>query len=116
MSRESLLGIVLLFTAVIGWWAWGASNRVSAADAHQLVAEGARLLDVRSPGEFASGHLDGALNIPVDTLDRRLGEVGEKDVPVVVYCRSGARSAQAARVLRAAGFEKVSDLGAMSRW
>jgi rhodanese-related sulfurtransferase len=52
----------------------------------------------------------------VQELGGRLGEVGRKDVPVVVYCRSGRRSAQATRMLVDAGFSSVHDLGAMSRW
>jgi phage shock protein E len=53
--------------------------------------------------------------VPVDDLDRRLPELEPKDRPVVVYCRSGRRSARAAAALRAAGF-RVADLGPMSRW
>jgi rhodanese-related sulfurtransferase len=90
------------------------SSRVSSTEAHALVAAGATLLDVRSPGEFASGHIDGALLVPVDELDARLSEVPQ-DRPVVVYCRSGSRSAHAASILGAAGYE-VHDLGGMSNW
>lgn len=79
-----------------------------------MVEAGATLLDVRTTGEFAQGHIRDAVNIPVQELD---GRVGELDVskPVVVYCRSGARSASAASTLRAGGFE-VYDLGAMTSW
>ena len=91
-------------------------GKASASDVHALVANGATLLDVRSAAEFGSGHLDGARNIPVDDLPSRMAEVGPKDTPVVVYCRSGARSARAKSVLVAAGYTKVEDLGAMSRW
>ena len=90
---------------------------ISSAEARMLVAErGARLLDVRTPGEFASGHLDGALNIPVSELGQSLQKVGPKQTPVVVYCASGSRSATAARVLRAHGWQTVRNLGAMARW
>ncbi len=88
---------------------------VSGADARRLVEKGATLLDVRTPGEFAAGHLPGAVNIPVQSLSARLGEV-PKDRPVIVYCRSGQRSSSAARQLKQAGFGAVHDLGAMSRW
>jgi rhodanese-related sulfurtransferase len=91
-------------------------GKASPTDARKLVADGARLLDVRTPGEFASGHLDGALNIPVDQLSARLAEVGPAERAVVVYCRSGARSARAAGILKAAGYARVADLGSMSRW
>lgn len=92
------------------------AGKTSSADAHQLVASGALLLDVRSPAEFAGGHIDGARNIPVDQLAGRLAEVGPKDKAVVVYCRSGARSSSATQVLRSAGYTQVYDLGPMSAW
>ncbi|MCA9490204.1 MAG: rhodanese-like domain-containing protein [Myxococcales bacterium] len=85
------------------------------AAAHELVSAGAALVDVRTPGEFASGHIDGARNIPVDQIAARSKEI-DKTQPVVVYCRSGARSAAAANTLRGLGFSQVEDLGAMSNW
>lgn len=89
---------------------------VSGSEARGLVEAGARLLDVRTPGEFADGHLDGAINIPLGDLDRRMSELDPKDRPIVVYCRSGSRSARAADKLEGAGYNAVHDLGAMSRW
>ncbi|MEW5737880.1 MAG: rhodanese-like domain-containing protein [Myxococcota bacterium] len=81
----------------------------------RLVADGALLLDVRSPSEFHEGHLPRAQNIPVGELPYRLGELGPTRRPVVVYCRSGGRSSRAAAVLCEAGF-KVRDLGAIDNW
>lgn len=86
------------------------------ADAHRLVAEGALLLDVRTPEEFDEAHIDGAVNIPLSEIERRIAELGSKSRPVVLYCRSGNRSGQAARILARAGFEQIHDLGAMSSW
>lgn len=85
--------------------------------AQALVADGALLVDVRSPQEFAAGHIEGARNIPIDTLSARLGELGPPaSTTVVVYCQSGGRSTQAARTLRDAGFTSVHNLGPMSAW
>jgi rhodanese-related sulfurtransferase len=84
-------------------------------DAHALVANGAMLLDVRTPGEFSRGHLPDAVNIPVSELAGRLDEL-PADRPVVVYCRSGHRSGIAARALRTHGVKTVVDVGAMSSW
>ncbi|MDY3552217.1 FAD-dependent oxidoreductase [Gemmata sp. JC717] len=67
------------------------------------------LLDVRTPTEFASGHIPDALNIPVDDLRRRLVEL-PKDRPVVAYCQVGQRGYLATRILMQAGFA-VSNLG-----
>ncbi len=82
--------------------------------ARALVSEGATLVDVRTPGEFAAGHVEGATNIPVDELDARMAEI-PSERPVVVYCRSGRRSAHAAASLEARGYE-VFDLGPMTAW
>lgn len=77
-----------------------------------VIASGAPLLDVRSPGEFASGHHRRARNLPLGDLPARLQEIGAPGDPVVVHCQSGARSGQAARILRSHGFTRVYDLGA----
>lgn len=85
------------------------------SDARALVKSGATLVDVRSPEEYASGHIDGALNIPVQQIDSRAGEI-PTGKPVVLYCRSGARSGQAASILRGKGRTDVHNLGGMSNW
>jgi phage shock protein E len=85
-------------------------------DAKKLVADGALLLDVRTPEEFAEKHLDGAKNIPVGDLEKRLTEVGDKNRPVVVYCRSGRRSETAKGILLKAGFKRVENLGSIDNW
>lgn len=90
------------------------SGRKPAADPHALVAAGATLLDVRTASEYASGHLDGATLIPVDEVGSRLDEI-PRDRAVVVYCRSGGRSARAAAVLEDAGYD-VYDLGSIDNW
>lgn len=74
-----------------------------------------QLIDVRTREEFASGHIVGAINIPVEELAGRLSEVSP-NTPVVVYCRSGNRSAQAADLLDSAGFNNIYDLGGVLDW
>ncbi|MBL8145321.1 MAG: rhodanese-like domain-containing protein, partial [Anaerolineae bacterium] len=76
---------------------------VDGGAAHQLV-------DVRTPEEFASGHLPGAVNIPLQELPGRLGEIAVGE-PVVLYCRSGNRSGQAAQLLAGEGYTQILDLG-----
>jgi rhodanese-related sulfurtransferase len=73
------------------------------------------LIDVRTPEEFDSGHIQDAINISVETLPDRLTEV-PGDLPIVVYCRSGNRSATAARILVSAGYQPVYDLGGIQTW
>ncbi len=72
------------------------------------------LIDVRTPEEFAEGHIAGAVNIPVDQIGARLSEIPQ-DQTVVVYCRSGNRSATAAAELAASGYT-VYDLGGIISW
>lgn len=90
--------------------------------AHRLVEhEGALLLDVRSPEEFAAGHVDGAINVPHTEVAARMPEIlalaeGDRGKPVVVYCRSGRRSGLAKDTLKEHGFSRVTNLGAMSDW
>lgn len=75
---------------------------------------GAHVIDVRTKGEFGSGHYPGAVNIPLDSLAAQMKKLGALDRPLVVYCASGGRSAQAAAQLRAAGFTDVTDAGGLS--
>lgn len=81
----------------------------------KLVADGALLLDVRTHTEFQEGHVPHALNVPVQDLPARLSELGPTTRPIVVYCRSGGRSAHASSLLRRAGYQ-VKDLGPMTAW
>jgi len=78
------------------------------------IAEGAIVIDVRTPGEFAGGHYKGAINIPVDSLQKNITKVGPKDKPVIVYCASGARSSAAAGILKRSGFTNVLNAGRIS--
>lgn len=110
----TLLAVAVVLVAAYFMFLKGGD--VSGAEARQLVQTGARLVDVRTPGEFAAGHIPGAINIPVQQLDTRMSELQPKDAAVVVYCRSGHRSGNAARMLKSAGFPAVHDLGPMSRW
>ena len=78
----------------------------------QKIEAGARIVDVRSPEEFRDGGYPGAVNIPLQVLGARMGEL-PKDRPVVLYCASGARSGLAARQLKAAGFVDVTNAGGL---
>jgi phage shock protein E len=91
-------------------------TRIGGAQARRLVDEGALLLDVRTPGEFAGGHLPGAVNIPVDELQAELRQLPDPGRVIVVYCRSGMRSSRATGLLRRAGFQTVHDLGGIGNW
>jgi phage shock protein E len=76
------------------------------------------IVDVRTPEEFAQGHVPGAINISHDKLVDRIGELmGAKNKDVILYCKSGRRAAMAAETLKANGFTKLLHLdGDMQKW
>ncbi len=76
------------------------------------------LLDVRTPAEYAEGHIPGAINIPHTEIAARIGELsGARERDLVVYCRSGNRTEQALAALRKAGFSRLFHLkGDYLRW
>ncbi|HXK21734.1 MAG TPA: rhodanese-like domain-containing protein [Myxococcota bacterium] len=76
------------------------------------------VLDVRTPEEYAKGHVPGALDVPVDQLESRISELaGHREEPVVVYCEIAPRAVRGAKVLASAGFTSVRLLaGHMSAW
>lgn len=114
MSMIRTLAAALFVLSVAACSTASSQAHVGSAEAHTLVAQGATLLDVRSQGEWDGGHLPGAVLIPLQQLEARLAEV-PRDHPVVVYCQSGGRSAQAATMLAAAGYD-VHDLGGIGNW
>ena len=114
MLLKVVLGVVAVLA--VGYLLFMRGGDVTGSDARRLVEAGARLVDVRTPEEFAAGHIPGAVNIPVQELDRRIGELEPKENTVVVYCRSGNRSGRAARLLESSGYAQIHDLGSMSSW
>lgn len=77
----------------------------------QAQENGATLVDVREPHEFARGHVKGATNVPLSDFDRASKKLKAKNAPVYVYCASGARSRNAARALQTMGFSDVTNIG-----
>jgi rhodanese-related sulfurtransferase len=89
---------------------------VSVSQAAGLRDQGAFILDVRQPEEWAQFHIPGAILVPLGDLPARLNEV-PRDKKVVVYCRTGVRSAQGRDILRHAGFPQVTSLdGGITQW
>jgi rhodanese-related sulfurtransferase len=84
----------------------------------RLVREGKPaylLVDVRTPAEYESGHIPTAVNVPVDVIGTR-PPTEKKDALIIVYCRSGNRSAAARKILVDLGYTNVVDFGSVSRW
>ena len=88
---------------------------VTCSEMKELVKDGAVLVDVRTLAEYKSGHLDEAVNLPVETIADTIGsEISDKNTKIVVYCRSGNRSATAGQTLIDMGYKNVYDMGGMS--
>lgn len=79
-------------------------------------ASDAVLLDVRTPQEYREGHIPGSKNVPLQQLDRVTAVVNDKDIPLFVYCYSGARSSQAAGILRNMGYTNVNNIGGIAAY
>jgi phage shock protein E len=89
---------------------------VSAEKARQLLAEGALLIDVRSPEEYAGGHLPGAINLPVGALRTELPHrVADRNQILLLHCLSGGRSGMAVQQLKRMGYVHVFNLGSYGR-
>lgn len=117
---KKLVFITTLFLSVTCMQEVMAAEAISQVELMQRIKSNhsGLILDVRSPEEYAEGHIPGAINIPHDRLGSRLAEIGSyKDKDVVLYCRSGRRVEIAANTLRIAGFSKLLHLdGDMNGW
>jgi len=82
----------------------------SSVDYAALVKQGAKIIDVRTPGEFSSGHLKNAVNIPLDQIAAKAKDL-KKDQTYILCCRSGMRSASATQQLKNLGFTQVHNGG-----
>jgi phage shock protein E len=78
------------------------------------IKSGALVVDVRTEEEYEEEHYPDAMNIPVDQVQQRLTEFGDKNKSVIVYCASGARSAFAAKLLRNVGYIDVTNAGGLN--
>ena len=117
MKYQPYIIAAVLVAAFVAWRFY--SSRLSNADADAIrkaLSAGAKIIDVRTPVEFQGGHIDGAINIPLGELSSQLKRLGKKKAPLVLYCRSGSRSGQAASFLRSRGYQNVHDLKTMRHW
>ena len=113
MNTAMVIGMLVM----IGAFFLARGKTISGSDARAMVADGAKLIDVRTPTEYAQGHIEGAVNVPLQSLQSGIGKLDlGKDDTVVVYCRSGARSASAKRELEGMGFTSVHNLGGIGSW
>lgn len=91
-----------LFSALFG----KSTNNVA-----EYIEKGATILDVRTKGEYQGGHIKDAIHIPVQELRNRINEIKKLNKPVIAYCASGMRSANAASILKSNGIDAINGGG-----
>jgi phage shock protein E len=107
----TLIPLALIAIFVLKWLSF-----VPAEKARQLLRDRAVIVDVRSPGEFESGHLSAALNIPLGTLAGEAPRrIPDRDQAVLLHCLSGGRSEMARQQLKRLGYRNVFNLGSYAR-
>lgn len=125
MKRGHLLVLLLLPGAAISIGLFGptssGNDRVSVQEAREILRTdtAAVILDVRTEREYKSetGYLANAILIPVQELEKRIDELGLfKDRTIIVYCRTGVRSAKAAKLLNDHGFKAFTMEGGIVKW
>ncbi len=81
----------------------------------QMVKQGGQLIDVRTPMEFSQGALAGAVNMPIEKFQQLTGDINN-DKPVLLYCRTGARSGAVKNYLEQLGFRQVHNIGGIQQY
>ena len=74
------------------------------------------LIDVRTGPEYEAGHIEGAINVPLNSIHFIVNHVRDITAPVYVYCQSGARSGQAVSMIREMGYKSVTNIGGVNRF
>ena len=115
---KKLTALLIIALAMASCTASG-YKQVSSDEAVRLMAEskGYVILDVRTAEEYRSGHIDGAICIPNETIGKDMPEeLPDKNQRIFVYCRSGNRSRQAASKLAALGYTDIIEFGGINSW
>ncbi len=108
--------IVITLVLLVAYTFLRRKGQISADAAVAHLKHGAVLVDVRSPAEFSTSHVKGAINIPLQQIDALIGEyVKDNDQVVLLHCQSGRRSGIAGRRLSALGYKRVFNLGSYDR-
>lgn len=118
----TLIGILLI--ALVISLMWQRDKRkisyytIDGSEAATMIEkEDVTIIDVRTNIEYNSGHIEDAINIPVEKIDADIiKKLPDKNKYYIVYCRSGSRSREAVRKLAKMGYRKVYDLGSVNNW
>jgi len=85
-------------------------------DYHELIANGAVLIDVRTPAEFSQGNVKGSKNVPLNTIENKVKKIKKIEKPIVLCCQSGMRSRQATSLLKRHGVAEVYNGGSWHKF
>ena len=114
-----LISLLLLLTGCGGNSADGSYQQITQEEAKEMMdSQEVIILDVREQGEYDSGHIPGAVLLPVGTIDETTAAevIPEKDSTVLVYCRSGNRSKTASSTLAELGYTSIYEFGGINTW
>ncbi|MBR3377116.1 MAG: rhodanese-like domain-containing protein [Mogibacterium sp.] len=122
MKRKELLSVITLIMAsafLLGACIGLSYKRISQNKAMKIMEEetGYLIVDVRRPDEFAEGHIEGAINVPNEEIADEMPEkLPDKDQLLLVYCRTGRRSKEAAEKLAKIGYTNIYEIGGINTW
>lgn len=122
MKRKELLSVITLIMAsafLLGACIGLSYKRISQNKAMKIMEEetGYLIVDVRRPDEFAEGHIEGAINVPNEEIADEMPEkLPDKDQLLLVYCRTGRRSKEAAEKLTKIGYTNIYEIGGINTW
>jgi len=119
MTNKKWLSSALVCVALsVSFGAWAGVASVDVKQGAALQSQGALVIDVREPNEYAESHAPGTTLIPLGQLESRLSEIrAHQNQPVLLFCRSGQRSARAQEILVKAGFTKAVNMeGGLKAW
>lgn len=112
--KKIILLIISLFI-ISGCGSTSETKKIDCEEKNNLVSSGAVLVDVRTPSEYSTGDIEGAINLDsVTIMDNIENEIPDKDTKIILYCRSGNRSSDSAKKLIEKGYKNVYDLGGIS--
>ncbi len=113
IGAATILGLYLIYFEIKNIGA--SKTKISTAKLTRLINDGATVIDLRKAEDFKHGHISGAINVPLETLDTRINSLN-KDKPMAVYCAQGVSSSKAVKQLQKAGFDVSQLSGGFAGW
>lgn len=106
----------IVAAAVAAFFLWKKLGVVGESAARDLLKQGAKVIDVRTPEEFRAGHLPGAVNVPLGDIAEQIPKIApDKDQPLLLHCLGGGRSGLGVRRLKGLGYRQAHNLGGYRR-